>query len=1416
MILSSLVLLASVMSYVRTAISVGKGFDQPTMMQDDIYVYYMDQVFDVSKAVGQVTFSTTAGKILDNRTPLRVLDLSDYGYAKVEAIEFINNQTFATVLDNRNAIIQTIDLEGLQFTRQISYSFLQLGAEIRCDDIDVYYPQQKAYVVCWDMSETPEGNPGNITLVEFDLMNTSNYRKIMVEQEIGFSIRTRVRVLIANLPQGGNNETYLIIHDQAISGTQEYFTNWFRYFTNIDNGAAVYGGLVKMSQDYPTLRTLYEIFAWNGQLLIVSSTMTTSYITMTGCSFYEFNTSIYCSPASSNSKVSSTQLGYVGLSVNNKFVTYDIPSNTLKTCDIGPIFIAPDWISTSCEEFKDIPKFEEAFIRIVEDNYHAKVISWVYPNGEFAGVSIHSRELNRSWKEEGTIATLINRQLYTVSNTNFTIRRLVYDNLNVHSSDIQDDEKVIQVTARDGSGSVLTLNLPVRLMRDAKDIVEFSPDHRLPEVDAYGGSSIYFPLTEDDYSGNDLKFTPTFVGDVKGLIDFRSFSTFPIEVVFIFKSPGTPKFVELTFTNNYAVGKDTNNRVLIFRCGPSEIYEIRCDEQYSFAVDAEENLQVFSREVLGYVFAWTKDKESTRIFLFGPDSTERYEIKLNGAADDAHALVYQGRVWIFASYQTQSQVLVRSWSPVNPTSFTKYNPITAATSSMPYFCPTDVFDTYDGVDGYLEIQSTCYNPFDPDQRIFKYNLANLNMVGTHPINLNIINPIICAIGDSYIIGSVQNNMIEGRAQYADQSRYFFYLNQFVNYTKFLGMSCAADSGMVSIYFEDKNHKIGFATIWGDSLKQANKRVHSVMTEVSSSGTYIQSFSVRGIVVHTVYDSIGAFNYWMTLSKVPILKMDFLELSNANSSVDGTMVVSLNNGGTTGGSVQAAVTIRKMDSSISFTTTGNKNKLTTNFSVEDYVTIKGHVFNGTLLDKRSDKSDAITLTQRASKVHKWDAPEIDQVIFQHIESHGEYTIALHMDKSFASFFTIFTKNFENQGVIQPRDGVQSFDFATLTDGRALLGYSSALVSGNNLKFMLIRGKDRLSEASVSGTYSKLRFAQIDANDNLLLFGMNDDEKVDVFVCNVSKLTVNIEKVHSFTGVTDFDVTDSGDKITVFYTSPEAIKLHFKSWSKSKPRSGPIISDDINIQGEHLYWLQSVACVNEDNTSKSACIVNTLGTKLIEVIVENGRSDAEVHNHYKYGSYEAKFTYIDGHYFAMRAVTTKIPREYAFLVFKRKSKGGDGNLYSGINIDGAARPGTDINSGLTPFTLQTIPTGESILVAGTHNPLEPIQFWKIDQFRVATQASASAFSDVFFEVEGYAGLAQMSSSLKEVTASAATTPWWPFLLGALGLLLFIIIGYYCCVYKKQDDDKFEAENTEGYRTIVDKDGEPIPKKDQKGEI
>ena len=99
MIRSAILIVAALVAKVCSVINPGKGFDKPVMMQGDSYVYYMNQVFDVSQAVGIPNFRTSAGQIRTYQTVLNSKQLTA-GYAQVEAMEFINNQTFALVLSS--------------------------------------------------------------------------------------------------------------------------------------------------------------------------------------------------------------------------------------------------------------------------------------------------------------------------------------------------------------------------------------------------------------------------------------------------------------------------------------------------------------------------------------------------------------------------------------------------------------------------------------------------------------------------------------------------------------------------------------------------------------------------------------------------------------------------------------------------------------------------------------------------------------------------------------------------------------------------------------------------------------------------------------------------------------------------------------------------------------------------------------------------------------------------------------------------------------------------------------------------------------------------------------------------------------------------------------------------------------------
>lgn len=1384
--LRSLLTIVAAMMPVALATITKRALSDVTLMQNDSYVFYMNEVFDVSKVKGVPSFTTSLGDLRTFNSPIAQRNL-DGGYAKVEVIEYIDNSTFGIVLDNSHAVIQSVDLEGNRFTQNVDFSYFRFGANVRCDDLELYKPTGRVYVACWDIEPLSE-EPGQLFLIELDMADTTNYRVINVNQTEDVRVQHRIRMGIWTLPQGATEDTYLILYDQGISSTDVFNNKWMHVFDRIRVGAAGYVGVVDIQQGFPNARALYDIFYFNNQLLLTTSIQGEVFLSMTSCDFFIRNMSVYCNE--NTRKISNISFGYIGMTVNQNWVQFDLNSNQFVTCDVSSNFSKPDWRSQNCEVFTDIPRIDDCFVRIVEDNFDAKVIIWVHPNGEYAGISVHSRALGRSWKEVDTTAVLINKYLYVAEPTKISIRRLEYDSVYVKASVLANSENPITFQAKDDESSGIVNTALIFQMKQATDNVGFSDDHYLPEIDVYGGNTFYMPLNEDDLVGNNLTFVPSFADSVVNYTTSRVYNTFRVNVIYTFKKSGLPEFSEITFTPNFAVGKDLQNRIFFFKCGTTELDQIRCDEEISFSAKSNQQLQKYSREMLSYVLVWTKDPIKTTVYMWDTNSGELYSNEYAGQADDVHGLVYEGRGWIFVAYASKGEVQVSSWSPVNPSNFNVEAPLNVSNAQMPHFCPTDVFDTFNGTYGYLEILSVCYNIPQHDQRIFRYNIHDLSVIGSHPITLDLVNPQICAVKDAYIIASIEKGLVYGKRLIYDESHFEFYLDKFADYTKLLGMNCVSQSDMLTIYFEDKFNKLGFFTLWGNTLTRANKRIHTTVTDMSTGTLSIQSFSINGDLLHTLYDTEGSMNYYMSLSKAPKIRIDVAAISETANTTSGRMTLSLTNGGTGGSSVQATLNIRRMETGISFKTNGNTAEFGDEFALEDYLSLKGHIFNATLRDTRTTKSPSnqVRLIQRAELMDKFVPSEVEQVIYQHIEAHGDYTVALHMDKSFASFFTIFTNVSTHRGVIQPRDSVQAFDFSPLSAGRALIAYSTAPVSGSKLRFLLVNGADKIGEASVNGSeYSKIRLLPVDERDNVILFALNPATMVvDVYFCNVTAQAAQIYRIRSIEGVSDFDITNPGSFLNMYYVADEGTVLKYITWKKTDITGREVASGTLDVQDTHKFWFMTVDCI-ADGEKQSTCIINTLGTIIFEVILENGQDIPEkVYTLNKFGNFDGKYIYLDSHFIAMRAVTATAPRQYAFLIWKRAHQGGDGLLYYGINIDGAARPGTDIYSGFTPYTLLNAPNGDHVLIAGTHNEFEPLQFYKVDKFRVKSNVSSGDLAAIYLDVEGYSGVQAEVGALSQFsTEEKKNLKWWVPTLIVFVLLVGAAVTYFVCVNNNKTD-------------------------------
>lgn len=199
-------------------------------------------------------------------------------------------------------------------------------------------------------------------------------------------------------------------------------------------------------------------------------------------------------------------------------------------------------------------------------------------------------------------------------------------------------------------------------------------------------------------------------------------------------------------------------------------------------------------------------------------------------------------------------------------------------------------------------------------------------------------------------------------------------------SKILGVHCVAESDMLVVFFEDENHQIGFFNLWGNSMKQGNKRVHSTLTGFPSGSVRLESFTMGDKVLHALYDNDNNIRYFATLAKEPVIRLDIHDVPSG-SNIKGSISVFMKNSQDSGAKIFNNVTLRSMDTSIKVTNKNiNKGPNNTNYSLDDYMVLDGHVYNATLRDERSDRSSKVQILQRAHMYTSFTPSAFDQVIY----------------------------------------------------------------------------------------------------------------------------------------------------------------------------------------------------------------------------------------------------------------------------------------------------------------------------------------------------------------------------------------------------------------------------------------------------
>lgn len=99
--------------------------------------------------------------------------------------------------------------------------------------------------------------------------------------------------------------------------------------------------------------------------------------------------------------------------------------------------------------------------------------------------------------------------------------------------------------------------------------------------------------------------------------------------------------------------------------------------------------------------------------------------------------------------------------------------------------------------------------------------------------------------------------------------------------------------MVTVIFEDSQHRFGFFNLWGNSETQGNKRVHSLVSGLSAGDVRIESFTMGDRVQHVIYDSQNRARYMTTLAREPVIRLDIHEVPSS-TQINGTVNVFLKN------------------------------------------------------------------------------------------------------------------------------------------------------------------------------------------------------------------------------------------------------------------------------------------------------------------------------------------------------------------------------------------------------------------------------------------------------------------------------------------------------------------------------------------
>ena len=161
---------------------------------------------------------------------------------------------------------------------------------------------------------------------------------------------------------------------------------------------------------------------------------------------------------------------------------------------------------------------------------------------------------------------------------------------------------------------------------------------------------------------------------------------------------------------------------------------------------------------------------------------------------------------------------------------------------------------------------------------------------------------------------------------------------------------------------------------------------------------------------------GSYRYMMSYFE-PRINFKLLEgIGQRNTSV----TVTFTNNGSKPYSFTKNLEIIKFDSNVTVSSLGKSNKKPLGLvDIEEYVKIKGPVFNASLTGQTSS---GVKLINRAQLTRDYHPDPLHEAVFDHVEASDGYTMAVHGDNPFQAYFSLFNNNSDYLYYFSPFPGI----------------------------------------------------------------------------------------------------------------------------------------------------------------------------------------------------------------------------------------------------------------------------------------------------------------------------------------------------------------------------------------------------------